>query len=183
MKILLHICCGPCTTYPLSVLKDEGIAVQGFFFNPNIHPYKEFQRRLEALESLAAQTGLAMEYVRQYGLQEYLRQVVFNEEKRCALCYEMRLNATAQKAREQGADAFSTTLLYSRYQKHDIIRQKAEEAAKRYDIPFFYRDFRTGWQQGIDLAIKMDLYRQPYCGCVYSEQERYDKAYRKKASI
>lgn len=179
MKILLHICCGPCAAFPVSVLGQEGIEVQGFFFNPNIHPFKEFQRRLGALEELAARTGLAVDYVREYGLRDYLRQVVFHEDERCALCYEMRLDATAVRAKAVGADAFSSTLLYSRYQKHELIRATAEAVARRRQVPFFYRDFRDGWQAGIEMAVAMELYRQPYCGCIYSEQERYDKTWRK----
>ena len=113
------------------------------------------------------------------GLRDFLRQVVFHEEGRCRLCYSMRLLATVQKALEIRADAFSTTLLYSKYQKHDLIKNLAGRLAEQYNIPFYYRDFREGWQQGIDMAIEMELYRQPYCGCIYSEQERYDKKLRK----
>lgn len=180
MKILMHLCCGPCTAYPLSVLRDEGITVQGFFYNPNIHPFKEFQRRLTTLETLSNKAGLKVEYIRDYGLKEYLRQVVFQESERCAICYEMRLTATARQAKDIGADAFTTTLLYSRYQKHNVIRQKAERLSSKYGIPFYYQDFREGWEQGIEMAKEMGLYRQSYCGCIYSEQERYDKQFRKK---
>jgi predicted adenine nucleotide alpha hydrolase (AANH) superfamily ATPase len=179
MKLLLHTCCGPCTAYPLAVLQDEGITAHGFFFNPNIHPYKEFQRRLEAMEILARRTGLELDCDREYGLKQYLRAVVFHEAERCTICYRMRLEAAAMKAREVGADGFTSTLLYSRYQKHDLIREIAEDTAVRHNIPFYYRDFREGWQEGIDRAKEMELYRQPYCGCIYSEQERYDKAARR----
>lgn len=175
MKLLLHICCGPCACYPLAVLAAEEAAVTGFFFNPNIHPYQEFQRRLTALAELAAATGLAVEYERAYGLREYLRQVVFHEEERCPICYRMRLAAAAQKAAELGMDAFSTTLLYSRYQRHELIREIGEEEGRRAGVPFFYRDFRVGWQQGITRSKELGLYRQPYCGCIYSEQERFDQ--------
>jgi hypothetical protein len=180
MKILLHICCGPCATYPLEVLKSEGIKVQGYFYNPNIHPYQEFRKRLEAVEQLAARENLQVDYHREYGLRAYLRQVVFNEDNRCSLCYDMRLHAVIEQAKKIGADAFTTTLLYSRYQNHDLIRHKAEELAEEHKIPFYYHDFRVGWQQGIDMSKEMDLYRQSYCGCIYSEQERYDKRFRKK---
>jgi len=180
MKLLLHTCCGPCTAYPLTLLRDEGVTVHGFFFNPNIHPFQEFKRRLTAMESLAQQTGLPMDYHREYGLADYLRAVVFHEEERCAICYRLRLDAAAVKARELGADGFTSTLLYSRYQKHALIRQVAEDCAARHGIPFVYRDFRAGWQEGIDLAKAMDRYRQPYCGCIFSEQERYDRSCRKK---
>lgn len=180
MSVLLHICCGPCTVYPLEVFKAEGIKVRGFFYNPNIHPYQEFKRRLEAVEQLAAKQNLRVDYHRDYGLREYLRQVVFNENNRCSLCYDMRLIEAVAQAKKARADAFSTTLLYSRYQKHDLIRQKAELLAEEHKIPFYYHDFREGWQRGIDISKEMGLYRQPYCGCIYSEQERYDKRFRKK---
>ncbi|MGV1097854.1 epoxyqueuosine reductase QueH [Thiovibrio sp. JS02] len=179
MKILLHLCCGPCATYPLLALREQGHAARGYFFNPNIHPFREFRQRLDTLEGFAARMDFPVEYEREYGLREYLRRVVFHEEERCGLCYAMRLEATARKALELKADAFSSTLLYSRYQNHEKIRLLGEELGARLAIPFFYQDFRQGWQRGIDLAIEMDLYRQPYCGCIYSEQERYDRKFRK----
>ena len=180
MSILLHICCGPCTVYPLNVLQAEGIKVRGYFYNPNIHPFQEFKRRLETVEQLAAKENLQVDYHREYGLREYLRQVVFNEENRCGLCYDMRLIEAVEQAKKIRADAFTSTLLYSRYQNHDLIRRKAEKLAVEHKIPFYYQDFRKGWQQGIDMSKEMGLYRQPYCGCIYSEQERYDRRFRKK---
>lgn len=181
MKLLVHMCCGPCAAYPVAVLKKEGIALQGFFFNPNIHPFREFRRRLQAMKELAEKEKIDVAFENRYGLQDYLRAVVFQEEKRCEVCYAMRLEATAVKAKESGADAFTSTLLYSRYQKHELIRKTAENMAEKYNIPFYYRDFREGWQTGIDMAVDQGLYRQAYCGCIYSEQERYDKNFRKQA--
>lgn len=180
MKILLHVCCGPCAIYPLDLLRREGAEVHGFFHNPNIHPFKEFRRRIGALEELAEKESFAVKIDRNYGLMSFLRQVVFHEKSRCSFCYAMRLAATAEYAAEIKADAFTTTLLYSRYQNHELIRRKSEEFAEKFDVPFLYRDFRDGWQKGIDRSIELDLYRQPYCGCIYSEQERYDKRWRKK---
>jgi len=180
MKILLHVCCGPCTAYPLKMIREEGHEAMGFFYNPNIHPFKEFKRRLTALENFSQQTDFKVEYDRDYGLREFLRQVVFHEDSRCGLCYAMRLEPTVKKAVELGADAFSTTLLYSRYQNQELIKKQAEDLALKYGIEFYYRDFREGWQEGIDMSLAMELYRQPYCGCIYSEQERYDKKFRKK---
>jgi predicted adenine nucleotide alpha hydrolase (AANH) superfamily ATPase len=180
MTILLHICCGPCAAYPLDVLHGEGFRVHGFFYNPNIHPYREFRKRLEAVEQLASRVNLAVDYHSEYGMREYLRQVVFNEDRRCGLCYDMRLREVIGHAKKMRADAFTTTLLYSRYQNHDMIRGKAEELAAQHKIPFYYHDFREGWQQGIDMSREMGLYRQSYCGCIYSEQERYDKRFKKK---
>ena len=182
--ILLHICCGPCAAYPITVMHDEGFKLRGYFYNPNIHPFREFRRRLQSARTVADNLHLNIDYHHEYGLQEYLRHVVFHEQQRCGICYEMRLAATARQALVQGAKAFSTTLLYSRFQKHELIREKGELIASQYAIPFYYRDFREGWHAGIEMAIDMDLYRQPYCGCIYSEQERYDKKMRKqKASV
>ena len=180
MNILLHICCGPCTAYPLRMLREEGHQIQGYFYNPNIHPFQEFKRRLTALEEFCRQKELVVDYEREYGLKEYLRRVVFNEDHRCRLCYKMRLVEVVRKAKEVGADAFSTTLLYSRYQQHEVIKSMAEQLAEEHGIPFYYQDFREGWQEGIDSTVAMGIYRQPYCGCIYSEQERYDKKFRKK---
>jgi len=180
MNILLHICCGPCTAYPLQVLRGEGHAVQGWFHNPNIHPYQEFRRRLEALEVFSAARNLPVDYDREYGLREFLRQVVFHEEARCLSCYEMRLRAVARRAKETGADAFTSTLLYSRYQNHSALKSLGERLAVEYGVPFYYQDFREGWQEGIEMSVEMGLYRQPYCGCIYSEEERYDPTRRRK---
>ena len=180
MKLLLHVCCGPCTVYPLQQLRDKGVSVDGLFYNPNIHPFKEFRRRIDALREFADQAKFDVHIDDRYGLQDYLRKVVFNETNRCPICYDMRLEHTAQVAREKGMDGFSTTLLYSRYQNHNLIREKGEELASRFGLEFLYEDFRTGWQEGIDQSINMGLYRQPYCGCIYSEQERYDRSLRRK---
>ena len=180
MKILLHVCCGPCTVYPFASLREQGHAVTGYFYNPNIHPYREFKRRIQALVAFAELNRFKVEIDRNYGLTEYLRQVVFNENKRCSICYDMRLEQVAKLAVEQGAEAFTSTLLYSKYQNHGLLIEKGEKLAQQYGIRFYYQDFREGWQQGIDGSIEMDLYRQPYCGCIYSEQERYDKKLRRK---
>lgn len=180
MNILLHVCCGPCTMYPLKVLREKGHRVKGYFYNPNIHPYKEFRRRVRALEKLAGEEKFAVDIDRNYGLTAYMRKVVFNEQKRCSICYDMRLEQAAKKASAEGADALTTTLLYSRYQNHDLIREKGERLARQYGIAFYYEDFRQGWQEGIERSKAMGLYRQPYCGCIYSEQERYDRKLQKQ---
>ncbi len=179
-RVLLHICCGPCTLYPLKVLREEGLEVTGFFFNPNIHPYREFRRRIRALDTVAQIKGLEILWEKDYGLKPFLRRMVFKEGQRCEECYHWRLFETVKKAAERGAEAFTTTLLYSRYQRHNLIKQIAEDLSYRFKVPFLYRDFREGWEQGQQEAIALDIYRQPYCGCIYSEQERYDKKLRKR---
>ncbi|MEW6428960.1 MAG: epoxyqueuosine reductase QueH [Thermodesulfobacteriota bacterium] len=180
MRILLHVCCGPCTVYPLTVLRAEGHEVEGFFHNPNIHPYQEFARRLAAMTALAETERFAVRYDRVYGLRPFLREVVGREDGRCRICYGMRLRAAARVGREAGCDRFTTTLLYSRYQQHELIRATGERVGEEEGIGFYYQDFRGGWQEGVDRSIAMGLYRQPYCGCIYSEEERYDRRWRGK---
>jgi len=180
MRILLHVCCGPCAVYPLQRLRAQGHEVTGFFYNPNIHPYQEFRRRLDAVRQLAGATGCPMTIDDHYGLVDYLHQVVFHEEERCPRCYAMRLARTVETAVAGGFDAFSTTLFYSKYQNHRLLIDQCEQLAREQGIGLQYEDFRLGWQEGIDEAIRMGLYRQPYCGCIFSEQERYDKQLRKR---
>jgi len=183
MKLLLHTCCGPCLIYPVQFLRhgcDYDYDITSFFYNPNIHPYKEFKRRLEAVYTFCDDAAIPLIAHRDYGLKGYLRKVVFNEEERCPLCYEMRLDHAAAYAGANGYPFFSTTLLYSRYQNHENIKKLCYRLADRYGIGFVYHDFRTGWQQGIDASIAKGLYRQAYCGCIYSEQERYDNRLKKR---
>lgn len=176
LKILLHICCAPCTIYPLRILRQEAHEIDGLFYNPNIHPYLEYRRRLDTLVSYADQEGLEVFHGEDYPLELFLRQVAFREGERCRFCYHLRLFRTAALAKREGYDAFTTTLLYSRYQKHDLIREVAGAAAEAEGIPFLYRDFREGWSEGVRLSREMGMYRQPYCGCIYSEKERYGRA-------
>ena len=172
----MHICCANCATYPVSVVKERGIAVKGLWFNPNIHPFTEYKNRLEALQKLQQLWGLDIEYNDYYGLHEYLRNVVGNEGDRCEYCYTTRLEQAALKALEIRADAFSTTLLVSPYQKFDLIVEIGLLMQKRYAIEFYCEDFRSGFREGRQMAKTMDLYRQQYCGCIYSEMERYTKS-------
>jgi len=159
----------------LRILRGEGLEITGCFYNPNIHPYREHQRRLETLENFAREEDLALMIHPDYDLEQFLRGVVFREEDRCRHCYELRLRRTAAAARERDYAGFSTTLLYSKYQKHELIRSVGEMVAEEYAIPFHYRDFRPGWEEGVRISRQREMYRQPYCGCIYSEKERYAK--------
>lgn len=178
--LLLHICCAPCTIYPLKIFRSQDIEVGGFFYNPNIHPFLEFKKRLETFKQYARLACLPAAIDARYYLRDFLRMVVGKEDDRCRFCYRIRLLETAKKAREGNYQYFSSTLLYSRFQRHDLIREIAENAALEYKIPFFYYDFREGWEEGISEAKALGIYRQPYCGCIYSEQERYDRSLRRK---
>lgn len=172
MKLLMHICCSTCCLYPLQTLLSRNIDVRGFWLNPNIHPYTEYALRLESLRRLQIEWNLDMEYADNYGLKEFVRAVVHDEENRCSVCYTMRLEATAGTAKRMGLDGFTTSLLVSPYQKFDMIMRIGNEAAKKYAIPFFAEDFRPGWKEGMKKSKAFGLYRQKYCGCIYSEMER-----------
>ena len=173
MNILLHTCCGPCALYPLHTLRTAGHDVTGFFYNPNIHPYQEYCLRRDAAVQMAEQEAMPLIMHDDYDLEGFLSNVAAAPESRCTYCYASRLRATAQVAAREGFDAFSAALLYSRYQKHDEIRELGEQIGRELGIAFHYEDFRPGWQEGIRLSKELGLYRQQYCGCIYSEKERY----------
>ena len=173
MKILLHICCGPCATYSSEFLKKNRWEVTGFFYNPNIHPYKEYEKRLNTLKDYAQKVDLSVIYKDEYDLEEFLRRVVYREAIRCKFCYHLRLKETARTSKEKGFDAFTTTLLISPYQDHNLIQEVARSVAEEAGTTFQYEDFRAGYNQSIQLSREYGLYRQPYCGCIYSEKERY----------
>jgi len=173
VKILLHTCCGPCTIYPLRVLREMGHDPTGYFFNPNIHPYLEYKRRAETLAAFADETGLPVTWTKDYSMENFFRLVANREKDRCRYCYLLRLRETVQAAIVAGFDAFTTTLLYSKFQNHELLREIGESLGRDRGIPFFYFDFRKGWQEGIRLSKERGMYRQPYCGCLYSEKERF----------
>ena len=173
MKVLLHICCAPCCIYPVQNLRAEGLDVMGFFYRHNIHPYTECLRRQETLQGYADSIDLRVIYQEGYHLENFLRNVSFRETERCTYCYHDRLESTAHIAKHGRFDCFSTTLLYSKFQKHELIRSIGESVAKSVGVPFLYEDFRPGWKHGVDESKRLNLYRQPYCGCIYSEKERY----------
>jgi len=173
MKILLHICCGPCAVYPVDRLRLDGHEVMGFFFRHNIHPYTECLKRQQTLETYAGQIDLKVIYQQGYDLEGFLQKIIYRENNRCPICYHERLSATARLAEKSKFDAFSTTLLYSKFQNHDLIRSMGESLGKSFGIPFYYEDFRTGWKEGIQQSKALNMYRQQYCGCIYSEKDRY----------
>ena len=179
MKILAHICCGPCAIYPVETLRQDGHEVHGLYFNPNIHPYQEYVRRWETLAAWAQREELPVIYEEEYDLESFFRETVFREKERCRFCYALRLKHAAHVARRGKFDALTTTLLYSKYQRHDLVAEIGREAADQCGVGFFYQDFREGWQTGISKSKEMGMYRQQYCGCIFSERDRY---YKKKLS-
>ncbi|MEK6539659.1 MAG: epoxyqueuosine reductase QueH [Deltaproteobacteria bacterium] len=173
MKLLVHICCGPCAVYPLKKNLEGKMDIWGFFYNHNIHPYTEYQKRLQAVKILADKMNIRMIYRDEYNLEEFLKNTINNIDARCGYCYSSRLEATAKTAKENGFDYFSSSLLYSKYQNHDEIKRIGLNLAERYGVKFYYDDFRIGWKEGIKESKDMGLYRQQYCGCIFSEKERY----------
>ena len=150
MKILLHICCAPCAIFPVRQLRQEDFTVAGYFYRNNIHPYTECLRRQDALAAYAEQIDLTVIYQKEYDMEEFIRNVVFRESDRCAYCYHERLKSTALVAKRGKFDCFSTTLLYSKFQKHDMIRTIGESVGKSAGLPFYYQDFRTGCKAGVE---------------------------------
>jgi len=186
MRVLLHVCCAPCLLAPLEALRAESLEPAGFFYNPNIHPFLEFRKRIKALHVFRESDDMPLEIISEYGLDRFIREAYLpalgartagaaqpDRGKRCENCYLLRLRATALRAREQGFDCFTTTLLVSPHQKHDLVRHAGERVAAETATRFLYRDFRPLNERSHRLARQRMLYRQSYCGCCFSEYERY----------
>jgi predicted adenine nucleotide alpha hydrolase (AANH) superfamily ATPase len=174
-KVLVHVCCAHCAAYTVEHWRREGYEVGGFWYNPNIHPFTEHRQRLESMQSLAQQVNLPLIVAPDYDIVEYFRRVVNHESERCRYCFELRLAKTAETARQQGYEAFTTTLLISPHQKHEIIVETGRKVAAAQGVEFLYADLRKRYSDSRHLTKPMNLYRQQYCGCVYSEWERYEK--------
>lgn len=189
MNILLHMCCGPCACYPVPKLRSEGHDITGYFFNPNIHPYKEFKHRLTTAQEYAQKVDLKLIVDTNYQLRDFLQRALTIEKntdglnldnRRCRMCYAWRLHQTAIYAKENNFNAFSSTLFVSPYQNHEMMKDVAQKISQAVGIPFFYEDFRPGFAEGTQTSIDLELYRQPYCGCIFSEEERYSNSFKKK---
>lgn len=174
-KTLLHCCCAPCSVYCIESLRNEGIEPVAYWFNPNIHPYQEYKARRDTLMAYAPTIEMELIVEENYGLRDFVRAVADDIDHRCAYCYRTRLEETARYAAEHGYESFSTTLLISPYQNHECLRQTGEEMAAQYGVPFLYRDFRPGFRAGQQKARELGFYMQKYCGCVFSEEDRYAK--------
>ena len=173
MKILLHACCGPCACYPTVKLTEDKIDFDIFWYNPNIHPYTEYKKRLATLRDFCIKCNYNLLIDKDYSLEKMISAMLAEQECRCWACYRVRLRYVAEYAAKHNYDAFSTTLLVSPYQKHDYIKEIAEQTATEFGIKFYYEDWRTGYEQGVKRSLDLGLYRQQYCGCVFSERDRY----------
>lgn len=170
---MLHTCCAPCSVKCVQALRDEGVEPTAYWHNPNIHPITEYRARRDTLREYAERIGMALIEEDVYGLRPFVRAVAEDIEGRCAYCYEIRMDAAARFAAEHGFTHMSTTLFYSPYQKHELLKETAERAAKKHGVRLFYRDFRPYFREGQREARALGLYMQKYCGCVFSEEDRY----------
>lgn len=175
MNTLLHACCAPCSIECVNTLRKEGIEPTLYWYNPNIHPFTEYRSRRDTLVSYARSNEIKCILQDEYGLRPFLAEVMASSEPRCARCYAMRLDGAARYAAEHGYEQFSTTLLISPYQNHELLRETGEKMAHKYGVSFLYRDFRPFFREGQQKAREMELYMQKYCGCIFSEEERYQK--------
>ena len=174
MKLLMHTCCAPCSVYCIDSLRQEGIEPTVYWYNPNIHPYMEYKARRDCLKEYANSINVQAIFEEDYGLDEFCREAVKDLKARCTnYCYPVRLRKTFEYAKENGYDTVTTTLLYSIYQKHDFIKAYMEKVSKEFGIDFLYRDFRVGFWEGHQKAHDIGLYMQKYCGCIFSEEDRY----------
>ena len=173
--LLLHICCAPCSVACVKQLREEGVEPVGYWDNPNIHPYTEYRSRKNALQEYAGSIGLQLAAPGEYGLRLFVCAVAEDIDGRCVKCYDMRMRAAARYAAENGFTHFTSTLFISPYQNHELLRECAQRAARTFGVGFLYRDFRPRFREGQAKARELGLYMQKYCGCVFSEEERYRK--------
>jgi len=184
MKLLMHTCCAPCSVYCIDELRKNGIEPTLYWYNPNIHPYTEYVKRKDCLKEYSKKINVKAIFEDEYGLDVFCKNVVENINARCVnYCYPVRLRKTFEYAKANGYDTVTTTLLYSIYQKHDFIKKLMEDLSKEFGINFLYIDFRKGFWQGHQKAIEQGLYMQKYCGCIFSEEMRYNNHNATKPSI
>ena len=178
MRILLHACCAPCLMAPYKHL-NEIHEITVFWYNPNIQPYREYLRRLKAFREYTRREGIKTIEDLSYPLEDWLLKAsLLSKESnilRCRFCYGDRLYRTALMANKLRMDAFTTTLLLAPYQKHEIIKEIGEKISRKMGIKFYYEDMRKWFNEGEEMARKAGIYRQGYCGCIFSEADRYWK--------
>jgi predicted adenine nucleotide alpha hydrolase (AANH) superfamily ATPase len=149
-----------------------------FWYNPNIHPLTEYRSRRDTLIQFGKDRNLQVIAEDEYGLRSFIQGTYPDFDQggggsRCAYCYRVRLEKIASVAAERGYDCFSSSLLISPYQNHELLRQTGEAAAEKYGVSFYYRDFRPNFREGQKQARELGFYMQKYCGCIFSEEERY----------
>lgn len=172
-KVIVHCCCAHCAAYTLDYWRGQSFEVTALWYNPNIHPLSEHKSRLEAMDNLCRILAIPLIIIPGYNINNYFRRVVGHEEERCRYCFSLRLEKTAEVARTKGFDSFTTTLLISPHQKHDLLKDIGDEVAQKTGPQFLYVDLRKRYSDSRHITKPMGLYRQQYCGCLYSRRERY----------
>ena len=172
-KLLVHVCCVHCAAYTVEHWRHQGYEVGGFWYNPNIHPFSEHQSRLESMKAYADKTDLPLLVADGYDMPEYFRRVAGRESERCRECFDLRLSRTVEVTLDKGFDAFTTTLLISPHQQHGTLLEVANRISEEKSVKFLYADLRKRYSDSRHITKPLDLYRQQYCGCLYSEWERY----------
>lgn len=176
-RLLLHICCGPCATYTTHHLRTAGWEVTGFWYNPNIEPKLEYQKRQQSLDKFTKYVALPMVWEMTAG-SEAFREVVGEHTRlgeRCAACYRLRLRRTAQIASRLGIGTISTSLLISPYQNLEMLHEIGAQEARSCGLTFYYENMRSGYHARTQYAVQYGLYLQTYCGCAFSEQEAKER--------
>ena len=176
--LLLHACCAPCSSYVLEYLS-QYFDITLFFYNPNISPEKEFLYRLSELERFVGEVEYKIPIISpEYNANEFFSRVKGMESlseggERCKVCYELRLRRTAEAA-AKGYDYFTTTLSISPYKNAKWLNEIGEKLSGEYGVKYLFSDFKkdNGYKRSIELSREYGLYRQDYCGCVYSEAEK-----------
>ncbi|MCL2615535.1 MAG: epoxyqueuosine reductase QueH [Dehalococcoidia bacterium] len=172
-KLLIHTCCAHCTAYTVEHWRSLGYDVTGLWFNPNIHPFTEHNLRLEAMQQFSHVMDFQLVVLEGYEFWEYFRRVAGHETERCGICFDLRLDRVARKAAEMGIGAFTSSLLISPHQQHEVAKTAGERVAAQNGVQFLYADLRKRYSDSRRITKPIELYRQQYCGCVYSEYERY----------
>jgi epoxyqueuosine reductase len=176
-SILVDSCCGPCAIPALRLFREPDYATRFLFYNPNVHPYREYRSRLESFEELMREEG--REYtLLPYEPEEWIRAVAFREESRCEICYRLRLRRAADMALEEGLEGLTTTLFASPYQDHDLISLLGDSICRSRGLDFVAWDARDFYRETREEARRRGMYLQAYCGCILSEWERYDPSRR-----
>ena len=180
MKLLLHVCCAPCSVSCIQQLRGEGVEPTAFWYNPNIHPFQEYRARRDTMRQYAADIGLSYVEHDFYGLRQFTAAVAASPDNRCGYCYLCRMEETASHAARHGFSHFSTTLLVSPYQNRELICAMGSKMGEKYGVEFVPYDFRPGFRQGQEEARQQELYLQKYCGCIYSEEDRFSNRRKKE---
>ncbi|MBI2958150.1 MAG: epoxyqueuosine reductase QueH [Chloroflexi bacterium] len=170
-SVLLHVCCAHCAAYCVEHWRRKGASVTAFWYNPNIHPRQEHEQRLGAMRTLAGKLEVPLIVSPGYSAVAYYRSIANGQGTRCLNCFKLRLLRTAMVAQEKGLTGFTSTLLISPHQEHELIIEAGRDAAAAAGVEFLYEDLRKRYSDSRHITKPMDLYRQRYCGCAFSEWE------------